>query len=477
MVKSYTSNSNETGITDLARAAQRRQKRREKLHYGSSASGASDEAADRPEFDEAAYLAGQISVLGQKSPVSTPSCRNSRIEQNQEEEKEEERNDDKPFDERAYLAGRIPLVKGGPIDPNLFDLPPSSSSGGRQEGKDETDERDDENKKPFDERAYLAGRIPLVKGGTVDPTQFNVPERRGVRRHREPNRPRLRQPFNEGAYLAGKLNILGQEPERQRHVPSRLPSGAGGGVEAKPSWYKRDEDMVSEDEYDEEAFLRGKFSIVRRSIDRELPLRKVVLERSKFARERASWQRENQEEETGRGGTCSETEFDERAFLAGRSGRRIATEKEYSTDSEASLPSKTLRFLRRSVSSERSADEYTGRGWHSSNEGGLSGDETGSDQEKPYDVYMYQGRDIPSKIFSRLKKTMDRKEAAEKTKIRPRDPIERLKEKSLENLGIDVDTALERLEIGKHDPDAYMEMLKKATSDIRIEGDNEVTDF
>ena len=32
----------------------------------------------------------------------------------------EEEEKEKPFDERAYLAGRIPLVQGGPIDPSTF---------------------------------------------------------------------------------------------------------------------------------------------------------------------------------------------------------------------------------------------------------------------------------------------------------------------------------------------------------------------
>jgi len=46
------------------------------------------------------------------------------------------------------------------------DATPNAGVEGEEEGRDE-------NKKPFDERAYLAGRIPLVRGGTVDPTQFN----------------------------------------------------------------------------------------------------------------------------------------------------------------------------------------------------------------------------------------------------------------------------------------------------------------
>ena len=50
------------------------------------------------------------------------------------------------------------------------------------------------------------------------------------------------------------------------------------------------------------------------------------------------------------------------------------------------------------------------------------------------------------------------------------DPIERLKEKSMERVGIDVDTAIERLEIGEHDPDTYMKLLKQSVeqNDIRV---------
>ena len=33
--------------------------------------------------------------------------------------------------------------------------------------------KDDENNKLFNERAYLAGRIPLVQGGDVDPRVLN----------------------------------------------------------------------------------------------------------------------------------------------------------------------------------------------------------------------------------------------------------------------------------------------------------------
>jgi len=47
--------------------------------------------------------------------VAAPAYTNVRSEP-QEEEVEKE----KPFDERAYLAGRIPLVQGGPIDPSTF---------------------------------------------------------------------------------------------------------------------------------------------------------------------------------------------------------------------------------------------------------------------------------------------------------------------------------------------------------------------
>lgn len=50
------------------------------------------------------------------------------------------------------------------------------------------------------------------------------------------------------------------------------------------------------------------------------------------------------------------------------------------------------------------------------------------------------------------------------------DPIERLKAKSMERVGIDVDTAIERLEIGEHDPDTYMKLLKQSVeqNDIRV---------
>jgi len=54
------------------------------------------------------------------SKVSSPSYANARNDNEPEEEEREDENK-KPFDERAYLAGRIPLVSGGPINPALFD--------------------------------------------------------------------------------------------------------------------------------------------------------------------------------------------------------------------------------------------------------------------------------------------------------------------------------------------------------------------
>jgi len=54
-------------------------------------------------------------------------------------------------------------------------------------------------------------------------------------------------------------------------------SSSSRAEDAKPSWYKSDEDMVSEDEYDEDSFLKGKIAIVRRSVDRELPHRRGII--------------------------------------------------------------------------------------------------------------------------------------------------------------------------------------------------------
>jgi hypothetical protein len=467
--------------TGLARAAQRRQRRREKLQiFDDLISDGTVEKSQEPEFDEAAYLAGRIPIIGSGSTKPVPP-RSHAIARNESGPVEEEREDEnkKPFDERAYLAGRIPLVSGGPIDPELFNLPiPDATSAAAAAADDvgeDGEEGRDENKKPFDERAYLAGRIPLVKGGTIDPTQFNVPERRVVKKYKDVNRPRLRQPFDEKSYLAGKLNILGETNDRppRREAPTSIFSN-NRSEDVKPSWCKGDEDMVSEDEYSEDSFLKGRIAIVRRSVDRELPQRRAqdVTGKARYRLERAAWQK-GEPDDDGRGGICSDTEFDERAYLAGRwRGQHLAPDKEYSTDTEtADAPSKTLRILRRSVSSERSTDED----WRCL----ASGDEASSDQEAPYDCYMYQGRNIPSKIFSRLKRTMDRKAAAEH-KTRSDDPIERLREKSLEQVGIDVDTAIERMEIGQHDPDTYMKLLKQSVEQndhIRIEPDNEVTDF
>ena len=41
------------------------------------------------------------------------------------------------------------------------------------------------------------------------------------------------------------------------------------------------------------------------------------------------------------------------------------------------------------------------------------------------------------------------------------DPIERLKEKARE-VGFDVESAMDKLQIDKHDPDKYLEILKES---------------
>lgn len=57
--------------------------------------------------------------------------------------------------------------------------------------------------------------------------------------------------------------------------------------------------------------------------------------RPRVSRERATWEIGDLAD-VERGGICSDTEFDERAFLAGKwKGQHLAADKEYSTDTES----------------------------------------------------------------------------------------------------------------------------------------------
>ena len=70
-----------------------------------------------------------------------------------EENKNEEEEEEKPFNETAYLLGKIPLIQGGEVDPDII------------KGNTTTVF----NYYLFNKTAYLLGKIPLIQGGEVDP--------------------------------------------------------------------------------------------------------------------------------------------------------------------------------------------------------------------------------------------------------------------------------------------------------------------
>jgi len=306
--------------------------------------------------------------------------------------------------------------------------------------------------KPFDEHAYLAGRIPLVQGGPIDPSTFNAPVTRPPRREREEDKPKLDVPFNEQAYLSGKINILGNPTQRAPLPPRSKPAAV------RAVWQKDDKPLVSEDEYSEESFLKGDFSLVKTSVDRPIPLRaRGANARSRQFRERAPWERETAADEPA---PCSDAEFDENAFLSGKLYKQDSS-REQSIESDAEGASRNIRILRRSASNDRRLDKATDDvlvGFNCFSED----DAAGSDFDKTYSDYVYVGKSIPSRTFLRLKKTMARKTVAERNRA-PVDSIERLKNKPIEDQHhLDVDKAMEQLPVENHDPETYMELLKNS---------------
>ena len=78
--------------------------------------------------------------------------------------------------------------------------------------------------------------------------------------------------------------------------------------------------------------------------------------------------------------------------------------------------------------------------WDSGSEGGDDG---------TIKNLVYVGRKIPSKTFQRLQKVMDRRASVDKQN----DPR------------IDVDVAVDKIDIGTHEPDKYLDLLRKSVEE------------
>jgi hypothetical protein len=491
-------------------------------------------------FDEDAFLAGQIPIMGgsgqtklpprQRTPEQPVPWRkraelvdqpryfdedsylrlSARVKQKEEKPEEEE---EKPFDERAYLAGRIPLVRGG--TPDLTTPLPVAEERDRYEDQDQQ-----RNQQPFDEDAYLSGNLNLL-GGSTDAVR---PSR--VRHVDEtPAAPWVRSEevaadYDESTYLSGKVALvrcsvdvdlapkhhyIRQVPQQdfkqpapwsgreEKAVPDELfdedaylrtgtikPREAGAPEYAENEEYSQEPESTVPDElFDEEQFLRtGQVKPAQQP--RDSNLLKENKKDSKLFHQKAPWERDDEGEDT----TTAEGDFDEDAFLKGRLslGRGVSAEREApayglpSSPGFTKIPSKAFMRLTRSVSRECSREgspfyEDEDSGYRSPPDAVHEEEEEQEEDEnqgEACDDLMYTGKDIPSRTFHVLQKNIGKSN---------KDPYNVLRQRGKED-GLDVDEAIEKLDIDSHQPDHYLEVLKQSVQEgDKVEYEDEVTDF
>ncbi|KAK2179229.1 hypothetical protein NP493_504g03064 [Ridgeia piscesae] len=211
-------------------------------------------------------------------------------------------------------------------------------------------------------------------------------------------------------------------------------------VEETPTCNDSD-NVFSDEDFDEEAYLLGKIPILRSSVDRVLPPRD---DKKRHERERAPWERDPTNDDAGR-------DFDENAFL----GRSISeTDNDQSGgDADGVTPVRTFHVLRRSESREMTPDGAYQSAWDDEHE------------DPAIKNLVYVGKKIPSKTFQRLQKVMDRRASID----------------MLNDGQLDVDVAVDKIDIGTHEPDKYLDLLRKSVEEqmgveVAVEND-ETTDF
>ncbi|CAD5124111.1 DgyrCDS12413 [Dimorphilus gyrociliatus] len=241
-------------------------------------------------------------------------------------------------------------------------------------------QRPPEKQRLFNEQAFLAGKIPIVHGGNVDPKVIEYYESQTNNNTvsnslEEGDKPHLKTDFDEKAFLAGKVPIISGEGENQ-------PAGFNKPekIKEKAPWQREEiNPVVTTDDFDEKEFLKGGRGTVRQSVDRELAST-PVFERTAYTRNKAPWERRFRDD-----GTVSDAEFDESRFIR---RRQRGSNKENAVNSEFYRTS-------RSISKERflQNDEY---------ERGCRTD----DEDSPRRRLVYTGSKIPSKYFKKLQLKM-----------------------------------------------------------------------
>ncbi|ELT92954.1 hypothetical protein CAPTEDRAFT_224947 [Capitella teleta] len=518
-----------------------------------------DDEIEKKSFDEEAFLRARRRAeevaAAQEIPWKKP----------------EEEDTQKSFDESAFLGRKQQEEQNGAVDeaesPKTEEKPFDENAFLRRTPSHALDQQDEEDQKEkeklFNERAYLAGRIPLVQGGDVDPAAIIMPEEK-PKPEKEEVLPTAVENYDESEYLSGKISILGGSTERpqiqprcvqndpydkskmqrrysvdviQGESPSWITSKRGslrrlsttdcgcrrasdlhdfyiecialrvkatfadlkrmeesGGVngEEKVPWVKSEEQKKAE-EFDEEAFLKGRIPLLRDSVDKDLPPRQADEGRPPLPdkkdprryRKRAPWEKDDPEIDSG---ACSDADFSEDTFLArgsnGVANRSRSASREVETLMNGDEPPKrTFVVLRRSQSRDgitstsisRSSTPFSQSGAESADESAAE-----SDGEAIKNLY-YVGKKIPSKTFSRLQMLTNRR-SSDPRKPPSADPIERLKEKAKEGDTFNVDSAMEKLDIEKHEPDKYLEILKESLQQqsdmsVTVEAESEITDF
>lgn len=147
-----------------------------------------------------------------------------------------------------------------------FSAPVASAPGTRRRRQ-----RPPERQRLFNEQAFLAGKIPIVHGGDVDPKVIEYYETQGNNIYihnpvEDGDKPHLKTDFDEKAFLAGKVPIISGESEKQPEGFNKPEK-----IKEKAPWQKDEYvSITSNDEFDEKEFLKGGRGTVRQSVDREL---------------------------------------------------------------------------------------------------------------------------------------------------------------------------------------------------------------